>query len=164
MNKYIDAEKLKTKVKKLNLVTKTYEEQVVFNNALAMVVEIIDSLQQEQTLTDCNELQEPEVDLEKEIKRYIPRDQCPVPDLMEAVARHFAEWQEKQDLRWAAEIHKNGYNLCKEQMLKDAVVAYVNIYENVPGGSYVELVADISAAHFKKKEGVKILILREDKE
>ncbi|MBR3245232.1 MAG: hypothetical protein IKF90_21485 [Parasporobacterium sp.] len=47
MSKYIDAEKLKTKVKKLNLVTKTYEEQVAFNNALAMVVEIITSLQQE---------------------------------------------------------------------------------------------------------------------
>ena len=39
----------------------------------------------------------------------------------ENIARHFAEWQEKQDLRWAGEIHKNGYNLCKEQMLKDAV-------------------------------------------
>lgn len=55
--KYIDAEKLIAKVKELNLATKTYEEQVTFNNALAMVVEIIDSLQQEQ----------PEVDLENEI-------------------------------------------------------------------------------------------------
>lgn len=53
--KYIDAEKLKTKVKKLNLVTKTYEEQVAFNNALAMVVEIIDSLQQEQLSEDMDE-------------------------------------------------------------------------------------------------------------
>lgn len=48
MTKYIDAEKLKAKVKELNLATKTYEEQVTFNNALAMVVEIINSLQQEQ--------------------------------------------------------------------------------------------------------------------
>lgn len=48
MSKYIDADKLKAKVKELNLATKTYEEQVAFNNALAMVVEIIDSLQQEQ--------------------------------------------------------------------------------------------------------------------
>ena len=45
--KYIDAEKLIAKVKELNLATKTYEEQVTFNNALAMVVEIIDTLQQE---------------------------------------------------------------------------------------------------------------------
>jgi hypothetical protein len=62
--KYIDAEKLKTKVKELNLVTKTYEEQVAFNNALAMVVEIIASLQQEQpdllsgedVMTMCNQV------------------------------------------------------------------------------------------------------------
>ncbi|MBQ8070956.1 MAG: hypothetical protein IJ202_08905 [Bacteroidales bacterium] len=46
--KYIDAEKLVAKINELNLVTKTYDEQVAFNNALAMVVEIIDSLQQEQ--------------------------------------------------------------------------------------------------------------------
>lgn len=45
---YIDAEKLVPKIKELNLVTKTYEEQVAFYNALAMVVEIITSLQQEQ--------------------------------------------------------------------------------------------------------------------
>lgn len=57
MAKYIDAEKLKAKVKDLNLATKTYEEQVAFINALAMVVEIIDSLQQEQ----------PEIEKEAEI-------------------------------------------------------------------------------------------------
>ena len=54
IEKYIDAEKLKTKVKKLNLATKTYEEQVAFNNALAMVVEIIYSLQQEQPFLPAN--------------------------------------------------------------------------------------------------------------
>lgn len=53
---YIDAEKLIAKIKELNLVTKTYDEQVAFYNALAMVVEIITFLQQKQ----------PEVDLEKE--------------------------------------------------------------------------------------------------
>ena len=40
--------------------------------------------------------EEPDKSLEEEIKRYIPRDQCPVPDFMEAVARHFAEWQKEQ--------------------------------------------------------------------
>ena len=60
MSKYIDADKLNAKIKGLNLVTKTYEEQVAFNNALSMVVEIIDSLQQEQT----------EVDLEQEVISY----------------------------------------------------------------------------------------------
>ena len=58
--KYIDAEKLIAKVKELNLATKTYEEQVTFNNALAMVVEIIDSLQQEQ----------PEVEFNKELDSF----------------------------------------------------------------------------------------------
>ena len=48
MSRYIDSEKLIAGVKELNLATKTYEEQVAFNNALAMVVEIITSLQQEQ--------------------------------------------------------------------------------------------------------------------
>ena len=42
-----------------------------------------------------------------------------------------AEWQEKQDLRWAGEIHKNGYNLCKEKMLKDAIPFY-KILKAVP--------------------------------
>ncbi|MBR1435046.1 MAG: hypothetical protein IJ584_08035 [Bacteroidales bacterium] len=56
--KYIDAEKLIAKIKELNLVTKTYDEQVAFNNALAMVVEIIDSLQQEHPEEDYDELGE----------------------------------------------------------------------------------------------------------
>lgn len=55
MIKYIDAEKLIAKIKELNSVTKTYEEQVAFNNALAMVVEIIDSLQQEQLSDNLDE-------------------------------------------------------------------------------------------------------------
>jgi hypothetical protein len=58
MEKYIDADKLKSKVKELNITTKTYEEQVSFSTALLMVTELIDSLQQEQQ----------EVDLDKEIE------------------------------------------------------------------------------------------------
>lgn len=58
MTKYIDSEKLKAKVKELNLATKTYEEQVTFNNALAMVVEIINSLQQEQPKLPKKEIAE----------------------------------------------------------------------------------------------------------
>lgn len=53
--KYIDADKLKAKIKELNLVTKTYDEQVAFINALAMVVETITSLQQEQP--EANEIE-----------------------------------------------------------------------------------------------------------
>ena len=47
------------------------------------VLRLIDSLQQEHT----------EVDLEKEINEYCGERKCrPVPDFMEAVARHFAKW------------------------------------------------------------------------
>jgi predicted restriction endonuclease len=60
MTKYIDAEKLASKVKKLNIVTKTYEEQVSFSTALLMVIELIDTLSKEQT----------DVDLEKEVEEY----------------------------------------------------------------------------------------------
>ena len=58
--KYIDAEKLASKVKELNITTKTYEEQVSFSTALLMVIELIDTLSKEQQ----------EVDLEKEIEEY----------------------------------------------------------------------------------------------
>lgn len=56
MEKYIDADKLIAQIKELNLVTKTYDEQVAFNNALAMVVEIITSLQQEQPSEDLEKV------------------------------------------------------------------------------------------------------------
>jgi len=96
--KYIDADKLIAKIKELNLVTKTYEEQVAFNNALAMVVEIIDSLQQEQ----------PEVDLEKEIDKWFDsmgeawEDGEWSTNDIKSTARHFFELglnarKEKQD-------------------------------------------------------------------
>ena len=78
----------------------------------------------------------------------------------ENIARHFAEWQEKQDLRWAGEIHKNGYNLCKEQMLKDAVEGTVKRPEGYYQG-YVEIIkfVDESLQHGDK---VKIVIVKED--
>ena len=55
--KYIDADKLASKVKELNITTKTYDEQVSFSTALLMVIELIDTLSKEQQ----------EVNLEKEI-------------------------------------------------------------------------------------------------
>lgn len=52
----------------------------------------------------------------------------------------------------------------KEQMLKDAVEAYVNTYESIQGGSYVEFVADIPASNFKEKDKVRIVVLKEEEE
>ena len=41
-----------------------------------------------------------------------------------------AEWQEKQDLKYISEIHRNGYNLCKEQMMKEAVEGEYGYFSN----------------------------------
>lgn len=82
MTKYIDAEQLITKIKELNLVTKTYEEQVAFNNALAMVVEIITSLQQERK----------EVDLERDAVQFCFDNGLNVtPYQAKTIASHFYE-------------------------------------------------------------------------
>ena len=87
MSKNIDADVLKAEIEKRKNICKGIFERdsdtyyqgkaVAYQETLSF----INSLQQEQ----------PAKDLEEEIKRYIPRDQCPVPDLMEAVARHFYE-------------------------------------------------------------------------
>lgn len=88
--------------------------------------------------------EQPSEDLEKEIKRYIPRNQCPVPDLMEAVARHFAEWQ-------------------KEQMLKDAVEGEVMMNALHPHEPRVT--ASYPNCPYKFGDKVKIVIVpdKEDK-
>jgi hypothetical protein len=76
-----------------------------------------------------------------------------------------AEWQEKQDLKWAGEIHKNGYNLCKEQLLKDAVggevykfgeVAYVKERNNAELTKYL--------SQFNNGDKVRIVVLKEEEE
>jgi hypothetical protein len=87
--------------------------------------------------------EQPSEDLEEEIKRYIPRDQCPVPDLMEAVARHFAEWQ-------------------KEQMLKDAVEGEVMMNALHPHEPRVT--ASYPNCPYKFGDKVKIVIIPEKEE
>lgn len=60
-----------------------------------------------------------------------------------------------------AEFFKRGAEWQKSQMLKDAVEANVNTYELTPGGSsYVEFVADMSAARFKLNDKVRIVVLK----
>lgn len=85
--KYIDAEKLIAKIKELNLATKTYDEQVAFNNALAMVAEIIDSLQQEQ----------PEMDFEQELYKHF--GQVKDFSLGMRIGKYFYELGRKQVLQ-----------------------------------------------------------------
>ena len=78
-----------------------------------------------------------------------------------------AEWQEQQDLKSMAEIHKNGYNLCKEQMLKEAVEGkVVNLAEtykdltiSVEGKELNEVLQPLGVEDGDK---VKIIIIKED--
>ena len=51
----------------------------------------------------------------------------------------------------------------KRLVMEDAVEASVNYYENIPGGSYVELVADIlNPTGVRYKDKVKIIIVKEE--
>ena len=90
--------------------------------------EIDDMLRKEQKPTQ----EQPSEDLEEEIKRYIPRDQCPVPDLMEAVARHFAEWQ-KDQMRKAWRTAKAGKALQEDCLIiyqgEEARLGRVAVYD-----------------------------------
>jgi hypothetical protein len=86
MTKYIDADKLKRFVKSIGL---TPQKSADYNDGRddvkMMVLDFIDSLQQEQ----------PEVDLEKEIEEYFPESAFYTGwnyDDMQEVARHFAQW------------------------------------------------------------------------
>ena len=114
--KYIDAEKLYKQIDSLMAqyakLEKEYEpddeELSIFyqgkTKMCSQMLRIIDSLQQEQTLTDCNELQEPEVDLEKEVEKYFQglwpgmetAEQCNTdmhftPPAIMRLAKHFYE-------------------------------------------------------------------------
>lgn len=74
-----------------------------------------------------------------------------------------AEWQEKQDLRWAGEIHKNGYDLCKEQMLKDAVEGEVTVGRLPDDWSLAYNPDELHRALLKFKSGdkVKMIIVKQ---
>lgn len=88
MTKYIDTDKLKAEIERLteednNIKCKENENFCSgYDAAFYDLLSFINSLQQEQ----------PEVDLDKEINSYCgTRDIRPVPDFMDAVARHFYE-------------------------------------------------------------------------
>lgn len=85
-------------------------------------------------------------DVKEEIKHYI---QSEFPDgtgfpNVPKIARYFAEWQ-------------------KQQMMKDAVIAWVNTYESVtnPYDNEVSFITNLSPSKFKNKEMVKIIIVKE---
>ena len=90
-NKYIDAEKLKKRIEKLDMESCISEELAGFYYGIDSVLKVIDSLQQEQ----------PEEDLEKEIKDWCKENVTGVNpiytadsliySLLPKTARHFYE-------------------------------------------------------------------------
>lgn len=84
---------------------------------------------------------------------------------IEVTANHFAEWQKKKDQETIelAEDHAMlaGMNRMKEEMMKDAVDAFVNTYENTDDSNYVEFVTEQSPYKFKETEKCKLIIVKE---
>lgn len=68
-----------------------------------------------------------------------------------------AKWQEEQDLKYISEIHRNGYNLCKEQMMKDAVEGRI---EYVNGFATLDNVV-LHPRDYKNGQKVRIIIVKE---
>lgn len=52
----------------------------------------------------------------------------------------------------------------KKQMMKDAVDAFVNTYENTDDSNYVEFVTEQSPYKFKKTEKCKLIIVKEEQQ
>lgn len=78
------------------------------------------------------------------------------------------DWQKKKDQETIelAEDHAMlaGMNKMKEEMMKDAVIAWVNTYESVtnPYDNEVSFITNLSPSKFKNKETVKIVIVKEN--
>lgn len=89
---------------------------------------------------------------------------------IEVTANHFAEWQRKKDQETIelAEEHAMlaGMNRMKEEMMKDAVIAWVNTYESVtnPYDNEVSFITNLSPSKFKNRETVKIIIVEKEQQ
>ena len=154
MGKYIDAGKLKYEIERRNLsdhymTTERYEEELY---------EIIDSLEEEQ----------PVEGLEEEIERFengmetYNQADYPTSYTTRDIARHFAEWQKKQDQETIelAEDHAMlaGMNKMEQQMLEkayDTVMQFDELDDLVP------TFEDMQKFGFKVGDKVKVIILKE---
>lgn len=75
--KYIDAEKLKAEIRKLRSESCISESDDYYEYAKSEIINIIDSLQQEQPEVDW---EQPEVDWEEAAKKYAWRKEQPLED------------------------------------------------------------------------------------
>ena len=74
-----------------------------------------------------------------------------------------AKWQEEQDLKYVSEIHQNGYNLCKERMMKGAVETEVIKDYDLEKGTILSIkVEDVDKDEFYEAQNVKLIIVKED--
>jgi hypothetical protein len=121
--------------------------------ALSRIDEFLDTLESEK----------PSDGLEEEYKDYVESD--PVYSKLVnrnaglSIARHFAEWQYQKDRGKFAEIKAKtwceGFDACKEQMMKEAVEG--TVYGN---GEYTWVAGDIPS-QFKYGDKVKIIVIHE---
>lgn len=66
---------------------------------------------------------------------------------------------DKHNLIWMC---KKGAEWQKQQMMKNAVEAFVNTYENTDDGNYVEFVTEQSPCKFKELEKCKLIIIKKE--
>lgn len=63
----------------------------------------------------------------------------------------------------AKEVAEKAMEYAKQQIMKDAVVAAINSYEEIGGEGYVEFIANIPVEQYRKEMTVRLLIIK-DKE
>lgn len=179
--KYIDADLLKSKLKDVATEFKTgnyyldnSEQAVGYENALIDFERFIDSLQQEQpSIPNLDEAAEKWCkENNKGIALCADGKSHYLAEGMDAF-KAGAEWQKDQMLKdgnvilaeedFDAEKEKSmelGYNLCKEQMMKEAVEGYVNYYEDSGGILMAE--AQVGCP-YHNGDRVRIIIVKEEK-
>lgn len=152
MNKYIDADQIRAEIKRLDKHYLVREYDDGWNNALNAISKFLDTLSEQ-----------PVEGLEKEISRYL-REECSGDDepSVSEIARHFAEWQKKQDQETIelAEDHAMlaGMNKMEQQMMEkayDTVMQFDELDDLVP------TFKDMQKFGFKVGDKVKVIILKE---
>lgn len=131
------------------------EAEYGYNTCLKDMRRFLSALETEKPMNQDEELTE-------EIKRFIRTfcvDKFPT---VNTIARHFAQWQYQKDREEFAQIKAKtwceGFDACKEQMLKEAVEGEV-IKDN-RGNNVVR--AGVFNKDFEYMDKVRIIIVKED--
>lgn len=157
MSKYIDADQIRAEIKRLDKHYLVREYDDGWNNALNAISKFLDSLPEQ-----------PVEGLKEEIERFenwmetYNQADYPTSYTTRDIARHFAEWQKKQDQETIelAEDHAMlaGMNKMEQQMLEkayDTVMQFDELDDLVP------TFEDMQKFGFKVGDKVKVIILKE---